>query len=361
MSITLTETATLHPLALPQAGAAPTALIRTYADVRNRSIRDVTGRDDEEMTAESLLPILRSNPDIARQQWYVTAGDEMVGVAPLNIFQDDGGRTAILIISLLRQAWGQGIGSSVLAQLSAAARAAGVERLLAWVEHPTGESEMVPSPTGFGEIPNDHHARFLVRHGFRLEQVERVSMLTWTDAVSARIQSLREQAAAHASEYRVVQWTLPTPAEHVAGYGWMKQHMSTDAPGADLDLPAEKWDADRIARHDQRYLDRGSSLLVTAAQHRESGELCAYNELAIGPDSATTSHQEDTLVLAAHRGYRLGMLVKTAGLLSWRQAHPFSQKVITYNAEENRPMLDINEAIGFVPVSYEGAWKKELG
>ncbi|CAH0181300.1 MULTISPECIES: GNAT family N-acetyltransferase [unclassified Microbacterium] len=361
MSIRLNETATLHPLELPaRADAAPTDLVRTYADVRNRSIREVSGRSDEDMSAESLLPLLRSTPEFTRRQWCVRDGGDMVGVATLNIMADADGRTAITVISLLRSAWGRGIGSAVLPHIERVARDAGVVRLLVWVEHPASDEPALAAPTGFGEIPRDHHARFLLRHGFSLEQVERVSMLTWSDAVVDRIRAARAVAEQKSAGYRVVQWMLPTPAEHVSGYAWMKEHMSTDVPDADLGMPPEKWDAERVARHDERYAQRGTTVLVTAAEHIATGELCAYNELAIDTDPGDTSHQEDTLVLASHRGHRLGMLVKTAGLLAWHDQHPDSPGVITYNAEENRPMLDINEAIGFAPISYEGAWKKEL-
>ena len=362
MSIPLTAGATLHPLVLPaRADAGPTPLIQAYAEARNASIRETTGRDDDALTAEALMPLLRSSPERTRRQWYVEHDGEVVGCSAINLLTDDDGATAIATIALAKRLWGRGIGAAAYRELEADARGAGAAKILHWAEHHDEEgAELLPSPTGFGAVPLDHAARFLRRQHYALEQVVRVSALIWDEQTPGVLTRLREEAAAHANEYRIVQWTLPTPAEHVDGYAWLKSRMSTDTPDAELGQPEELWDAERVARHDDRYAQMSHTVLVTAAQHVATGVLCAFNELSIGPDEASVTHQEDTLVAAPHRGHRLGMLVKTAGLLTWREHHPQSSRVVTYNAEENRPMLSINEAIGFVPIAYEGAWKKVL-
>jgi len=362
MSTRLTETATLHPLVLPaQADAGPTDEIRTYAEVRNRSIRETTGRDDDALSPDELLPVLHSTRASRKMQWYVQDAGEMIACVAVDMLQDASADTAIATIAVLEKHWRRGIGTAALAALETELRAAGVKTLLCWVEHHGEMQENLPSPTGFGAVPRDSTARFLQRSGFALEQVERASELVFATDTATRLDEALAVAQEHAHEYRVVQWLLPTPPRFVDGYAWMKSRMSTDAPDAELGTPEEIWDADRVAELEQRQAAKGFTIQVTAAEHIATGELCAFNELAIrASDPRGTSHQYDTLVLAGHRGHRLGMLVKAAGLREWRNRFPESTRVITYNAEENRPMLDINESIGFTPFAYEGAWKKDL-
>lgn len=362
MSIHLTATATLHPLVLPaRADAAPTNEIRTYADVRNRSILETTGREDDFLSADELLPVLYSSRASQKRQWYVTEAGEMIGCVAVDMLQDADADTSIATVALLRSNWGKGIGTAALAALETELRAAGMRTVLCWVQHQDDGTEYLQAPTGFGAIPRDHTAEFLDRRGFTLVQVERASEFVWAEDTLPRLLASLASAQEHASDYRVVQWLLPTPAEFIDGYAWMKSRMSTDAPDAELNSPEEIWDAARVGELEQRQAAKGFVIQVTAAQHIATGELCAFNELAIRQsDTGSTSHQYDTLVLAGHRGHRLGMLVKAAGLIGWHEKFPESPRVITYNAEENRPMLDINEAIGFTPISYEGAWKKNL-
>ncbi|KAA9134976.1 GNAT family N-acetyltransferase [Microbacterium caowuchunii] len=356
------STLEFHPIRVPGSVHGDDAAdFRDMVEVRNRVYREISGHDDNRMTPEEILPVYRpDDPHERRLLWLVRAAGRPVGRLGIDLPLEAGSRSAYLLIELVQDAWGRGIGSAAETLLVDVARREGRSILQTWVEHPAAEGERLTPPTGYGTVPHDHAARFLLRHGYTLEQVIRVSAYD-LHGPHEHLAVLAEDARAAASGYRTVQWELPTPDAHVEGYAWMKSRMSTDAPAAGLVVDEEIWDADRLRAHDAQYLDGGRRVLVTAAVHVATGELCAFNELAIGQDPTEASHQEDTLVLRAHRGHRLGMLVKAEGLLSWRERWPGSPRVITYNAEENRPMLGINEALGFVPRAYEGAWKKVLG
>lgn len=350
-----------RPLTIPASmDAADAADFREFTRVRNLVYREIAGTDDDSMTPEELLPHYQPDPDEIRCAWAAVLDGEFVGRVGVDLPLEEGSRNAFWLVELLAAHHGRGIGSAGYALIERTAREHGRTILQSWAQHPDADGDRLVPPTGYGSIPRDHAARFYLRHGYTLEQIERQSELLLAGA-DETVDRLLAGATAASTGYRVVQWQGVTPPEHVDGYAWMKSRMSTDAPSADLDFDEETWDAERVARHDGKYVESGRTKLVTAAEHIATGELVAFNELVLGRDPGGPSHQEDTLVLREHRGHRLGQLVKCAALRTWRDdIAPHSPKVITYNAEENRPMLDINEAIGFVPVAYNGAWKKVL-
>ncbi len=347
-------------LTIPSSIDAPDAAdFAEMVRVRNEVYREISGHDDERIAPGELLPVFQPDEYELRFTWIVLLDGDVVGRIGVDLPLEQGSALAFWRIELLRRAWGRGIGSAAHELVERTARQHGRTVLQSWASHPDAPGDRLLSPTGFGSVPHDHAARFYLGHGYALEQVERNSSLDLQTS-RARIEGLLADALAASHEYEIVQWFLPTPAEHVEGYAWMKSRMITDAPAAGLEFDEEVWDAARLARHEEPYLEAGRPMQVTAARHRESGELCAFNELVIGRDRTEATHQEDTLVLREHRGHRLGLLVKCAGLLDWMRFAPRSPRVLTYNAEENRPMLDINETIGFVPIAYGGAWKKVL-
>ena len=71
--------------------------------------------------------------------------------------------------------------------------------------------------------------------------------------------------------------------------------------------------------------------------------------------------QELTVVARADRGHRLGLLMKVAMLELLAEREPGLARIITGNADANRHMIAINDALGFTVLDRWPAWQLEIG
>jgi GNAT superfamily N-acetyltransferase len=255
----------------------------------------------------------------------------------------------------------EGIGAALFDQIVDVARENGCRVLQSYCLSTELGEPRLPSPTGFGSAPlNALSTRFALTRGFTLEQVERYSRLPLPADADLVARSLAEAQAAAGPDYEVVTWQGRTPEMWLDDIALLSTRMSTDAPSAGLTATEDVWDANRVREHDDLRVDDPRLPLVAAALHLPSGRLAGFTELSVPPQSSRIVTQEDTLVLHEHRGHRLGMLLKLANINFLESVHPGHPAIITFNAEENRHMLSVNEHVGFIATGYEAVWKRDL-
>jgi GNAT superfamily N-acetyltransferase len=328
--------------------------------VRNQVEEGILGTDDLSPTARELLPFY-NDPFAPKRLFLARIDGRIVGRGVYEWQPEEGATAAFLEVEVAEHIRRRGVGTSLLRVLEAAAAADGLRVLQSWSTHlPAGTSDVLVPPTGFGAIDSRAAAvRFAQSHGYRLEQVDRISRIDLpVDPVL--LAAKRADAAAHATGYDIVQWVGRCPDEWLSDMAILHQRMSTDAPMAALEFGEEDWDEARVRNADDMNEAGGRVSLSSAARHVASNHLVGFTDLALPEHEGRPASQGDTLVLREHRGHRLGMLLKIANLELLMRVSPATPRVTTYNAEENRPMLDVNEAVGFVPTAYEAAWKKTV-
>ncbi len=333
--------------------------IERIVGLRNDDLRAVHGTDEYDATVAQWHAIWRSrrHPVVGR---LAVQGREIVASGATDFPQDAGSRAAGISIRVRSDRRGCGIGGALLRELEPLARDRGRVFAQAWTEHAPRAGVVVTARTGHGSVPLDASSRFAGRHLYALEQVFRNSVLDVASRLP-QIESLLADARARTrTRYDYESWEIPTPVDQREGVIRMKARMSTDAPSAGLQVADEEWDAARLARLERVERTGGWRKVVGVARDRDSGEIVAITELSVDPSRPSFALQNDTLVLAEHRGRRLGMLVKCETLLRMCAMFPTVERIKTYNAEENRPMLAINEEMGFSPVLYAGQWQKTL-
>lgn len=247
------------------------------------------------------------------------------GVASLLLFTDEGNRhTAFLdVLAVHPRARRRGVGAAlweaVRAELTADGR--------------TSVSTMLELG-GAGE-------KFATRLGF-----ENVLPLGWY------VQNMRDALEAHPRPpelpegYAYAQWPGVVPDTHADAFAAAHNAME-DAPSGDMDEQVTPWDADRVRAAAQVILDRGGVILSLAVLHAASGDVAAYTELVLRDPSDVRAVQYDTVVTPDHRGRGLGRAVKRHMLGAVSLAQPGVREIATSVADDNGPMLAVNEQLGY--------------
>lgn len=352
---------TIEEMPIPDSLDSPAG--RDFVDsIDARNAVEVAGYGTPEVAypAEELFPMWQDAHE-PKRWWGARRDGRIVARGVLEWQLDDDERVGWAGVQVHPDHQGQGIGTALLDAVETAAQEGGFRRLLGYAVSPDAPGQRLVPPTGAGSVPaGNPEVRFLLAHGFRLEQVTRASRFRLpADVVD--LEARRAGAAVVSGDaYRIHTWTGSTPERWLTDQAELYTRMSTEEPTAGLEQPEDRWDEQRVREYDALQDAGPRQTLTAAAEHTPSGRLAAFTQLAVPHDATRPVTQEDTLVLREHRGHRLGMLLKVENLLALERTAPGRPSVLTWNAEENRAMLDVNEAVGFVPIGYEGAWRKDL-
>jgi GNAT superfamily N-acetyltransferase len=353
---------TIEEIQVPESIGGPGwEVFEQYVTVRNAVEAHTMGTDRLEMSLPDVWSEYRDNPHRTRRHFAVWQDGVIIGRGIVTLRPQQPETGAHLMADILPAHRRMGFGSALHDVVEQVALEAGAPVLKVNLPHTaTSDGPRVSAATGFGDLwADDDGVRFLRTRGYVLEQINRISLLD-TAGLMPRVEPLREAAVkAAGGDYRVITWAGPTPDRWIRDLAVLRTRMSTDAPNAGLVMTVDEWDVDRVREHDARIAESGRTILTAVVEHVPSGTLAGFSELVLS-EGKPLATQEDTLVLSDHRGHRLGTLVKIAAADLLLERAPDREAIVTWNAEENRPMLDVNEAMGFRAIGYEGAWQKKV-
>jgi GNAT superfamily N-acetyltransferase/RimJ/RimL family protein N-acetyltransferase len=171
--------------------------------------------------------------------------------------------------------------------------------------------------------------------------------------VDLREVSLEQVEAAHAeaaavagNDYELIRLYGAMPEDLLDAYVAAVAAIN-DAPLDDLVLDDEVHDAGRIRQYERCQELSGYRLYRVLARHRASGAIAGHTVVAVRGDRPQLGDQHDTTVVGAHRGHRLGLLLK-ADMMRWlHEVEPDLETIDTQNAASNVHMIAVNERLGY--------------
>jgi len=188
---------------------------------------------------------------------------------------------------------------------------------------------------------------------------ERTSRLLVDDIDWSLLDSWIERAAERAGEYDLLPLRAPIEERYLEKWCELMLVMNT-APKEDLEFEDFSMSAEKWRDIEKQDLLRGHRLVALVAVHRTSGSFVGLSEIAELIHQPDLAWQGDTGVDPQHQNKGLGRWLKAAMIKQFVADHPNVERVDTDNAGSNRPMLNINIAMGYKPILITNAWQGDV-
>jgi GNAT superfamily N-acetyltransferase len=294
--------------------------------------RQVDDPDRLEPNATMLSRMLRYGWDLEPDELYLYVPEgatEPVGLLEVEFPRRDNlhlGWTSITVHPDHRR---QGHGSAMMTEMIRRTRAVGRNTL--WIGAPKDDlgARAFAERSGFSYASHDARRRQL------LSEVDQ-----------AEVDRLYHQAREAAADYVLERGTTPTPDDVLEQLVEVTAAIN-DAPMGDLTFEDEHFDLKRLKDFETASAGRQDVVYRMWARHRTSGEIGGHTVVLTNALHPGFAWQADTAVSRAHRGHRLGLLLKIEMMRWLAQDRPDIGVVETWNNADNDFMIRVNEAIGY--------------
>jgi mycothiol synthase len=232
-------------------------------------------------------------------------------------------------IDVLPDSRGKGIATALLGEIAAKANGRGRSLLISTTRSSVPAAEAFMKRIG-ATVGLSSHVNEL-----KTAEIDRNLLREWPARAKERAQG-----------FSLGLWDGRYPEEHLQEIAQMKELINT-MPKEDLDMDDIHFTAEHLREMDDSDEATGAQRWCMYIREDATGKLAGYTELYWHPSKPEIANQADTAVLEEYKNRGLGRWLKAAMLEKLLEEHPEVTIVRTGNAQSNKPMLNINNELGF--------------
>lgn len=201
--------------------------------------------------------------------------------------------------------------------------------------------------------------RLLADLGLKRVYGEKRSRLQIADLDRDLMRAWIERAGERAPDYELRYYLSPLPDDMIEKFCDLAYIMNT-APREDFEVEDEVLTPETWREREKSVSESQSELHTLIAVHQPTDDFAGYTQIKTQELQPELAWQWDTGVHPEHRNRGLGRWLKAAMIEQVVEAYPKIERVDTFNAGSNEPMLNINIQMGFKPVHIANDYQGDL-